>query len=392
LRIYHHASASDALSFSKPLLKEDKRGQDRDRINDDGTSSNTHRDFRELRGIAYMTQNETHQRLMAAIAVERQRIASRRGFLRGAAKAAGGGALALAALPATGGLRSILAQDFTDDIDILNYALTLEHLEHAFYRDGLEFFTEEDFANLAETGEEEDDEAVFGETDDDDVAEVGDEEEEEVSIHARLTEVRNHELAHVETLTQMILDLGGVPVGEAAYDFGYGDDPAAFLATAQALENTGVAAYAGAAPQIQDEGILAAAVSIHSVEARHAAYLNRQNGESPFLAAFDDPLTPDEVLEVVGAYIVGEAAVVDEATPADEVPAAEAPPEEAPAEEVPTEVPPTEAPPAPTEPPPTATQAPPPPTEVPPTPTEPAPALPTGTVEDEIIVPATSTP
>lgn len=347
-----------------------------------------------------MNQRETQQRLMEVIASERQRLASRRGFLRGAAKATGGGALALAALPAAGGLRSILAQDFADDLEILNYALTLEHLEHAFYRDGLDLFSEEDFAELEED-DEEDGDAVFGETDDeeDDVAETDDEEDDEASVYARLEEVRDHEQAHVETLTQTIIDLGGEPVTEGQYDFGYGEDPEAFLATAQALENTGVAAYAGAAPQIQDDGVLAAALSIHSVEARHAAYLNDLNGISPFPDAFDDALTPDEVLEIAGAFIVGEGAPADEATPADDAAAAEAPTEEvpteaAPTEAAPTEVPPTEAPP--TEPAPT--EAPPEPTEVPEEPTEAPPALPTGTVEDEVSVPdgvsvpATSTP
>ena len=58
-------------------------------------------------------------------------------------------------------------------------------------------------------------------------------------ISAFLIDIRDHERAHVETLTQVITDLGGEPVEEAEYNFGY-TDAASFLTVAQALENTGV--------------------------------------------------------------------------------------------------------------------------------------------------------
>lgn len=341
----------------------------------------------DARGGRFLMNNQSEERFLTAVAAERQRLVSRRGVLRGAAAAAGGGALAIAAVPGAAGLRSLLAQDFNDDLEILNYALTLEHLEYAFYRDGLDQFSEEDLADaLAEAAADE-------ETGDSgDVAEIDD--EDEVSVYARLEEVRDHEQAHVNTLSQTIVDLGGVPVNEGTYDFGYGDDALAFLTTAQALENTGVAAYAGAAPQIQDDGILTAALSIHSVEARHAAYINDQLDGAPFPGAFDAPLSPDEVLAIAGDFIVSEGEPADEATPDEETPADDEATEAASSEETPTEaaateVPPTQVP---------ATEVPPtqvPPTQVPATavpPTQAPPAVPTGTVEDELIVPATSTP
>ena len=104
-------------------------------------------------------------------------------------------------------------------------------------------------------------------------------------------------------LTQTITDLKGEPVEEAEYDFGY-DDVDGFLEVAMALENVGVAAYAGAAPSIESADILAAALGIHSVEARHAAYLNIRNEESPFPNAVDEAMTRDEVLEAAGGFIV----------------------------------------------------------------------------------------
>ncbi|CAA9563945.1 MAG: hypothetical protein AVDCRST_MAG49-2738 [uncultured Thermomicrobiales bacterium] len=214
------------------------------------------------------------RRLLAAVADERARLASRRAVLRGGAGAAAA-ALALAAGPGLG-LRAALAQngDFADDLAVANYALTLEHLEFAFYRDGLDRFAEEDFDD---------------------------------GVYAALTEIRDHEQAHVEALVATIADAGGEPVEEQTYDFG-ADDPAAFLEVAQALENTGVAAYAGAAPAIADPAILAAALAIHSVEARHAAFLNLQNETSAFPEAFDAPLTPDKVLAIAGPFVAGTAA------------------------------------------------------------------------------------
>ncbi len=72
-----------------------------------------------------------------------------------------------------------------------------------------------------------------------------------------------------------------------------------------ALENTGVAAYTGAAQYLIDnDELLTAALTIHGVEARHAAYLNILNEENPFPNAFDEPLTPAEVVEIAGQFIV----------------------------------------------------------------------------------------
>jgi hypothetical protein len=69
------------------------------------------------------------------------------------------------------------------------------------------------------------------------------------------------------------------------------------------LENTGVAAYAGAAPFVESPDLLGVALSIHSVEARHAALLNDINGESFFPDAFDSSLSQQEVLDAVGPFI-----------------------------------------------------------------------------------------
>jgi rubrerythrin len=217
-----------------------------------------------------------HEQLLAEIADERRRL-SRRSMFTGSLKFAGGAAVAmsLTTVPGAVSIRSLAAaQELTSDLDVLNYALTLEHLEYAFYRDGIGLF-------------------IFGA------------DSRGQSIDANFATIRDHEGAHVETLASVITSLGGTPVEEATYDFGDAySDPQAFLATAAALENTGVSAYDGAAQFLTDPELLTAAGSIVAVEARHASYLNLLTGELPFPAAFESPLTMDEVLEIAGPFIV----------------------------------------------------------------------------------------
>jgi len=160
---------------------------------------------------------------------------------------------------------------FADDIEVLNYALTLEHLEAAFYQLAPEYDLGTD---------------AFG-----------------ISINDRVAEVGAHETAHVDVLTQVITDLGGEPVAAAEYDFGV-TDSMTFLATATVLENVGVSAYDGAGQFLENADLLSAAGSIVAVEARHASYFNLITGESPFPASFETPLTPDEVLEAATPFFV----------------------------------------------------------------------------------------
>jgi hypothetical protein len=165
---------------------------------------------------------------------------------------------------------------FESPVDVLNYALTLEHLEATFYRDG-----------LAEIG-------VDG------ITGLG----FQPSVFDSLTAIGEHEAAHVTTLIDVITQLGGEPVAEAMYDFGY-TDAAGFLQVAQALEDTGVSAYQGAAQYlINEDQLLTAALTIHGVEARHASYIALLNAVNPFPEAFNPTLTPAEVLEIAGPLIV----------------------------------------------------------------------------------------
>jgi rubrerythrin len=209
-------------------------------------------------------------------------LESRRGFLQRSA-AVGASALALSVAGSNTALAHEAGDDDIEDVDVLNFALTLEHLEYAFYRDGLERFGEETFRQ-AETLN-------------------GFSNRVRGAVGSNFADIRDHEETHVDTLTTVIDDLGGDPVEEACYDFGL-EDVDDFLAVAAVLENTGVSAYDGAIDLIESADLLTAGATIATVEARHASYLNLLNGDSPFPAAFDDPKTMQEVLDAAGGFIV----------------------------------------------------------------------------------------
>jgi rubrerythrin len=175
------------------------------------------------------------------------------------------------------------ADDGTSDVDVLNYALTLEHLENAFYREGLETFSDDELMNAS----------VLSDYDD----------ALKMKVPGHLAMAGEHEAAHVSAIADTVEQLGGTPVEEAEYDFGY-ETASEFLGVAQALENTGVAAYKGAAPSVSADAVFSAAIGIHSVEARHASFLNELNVESPFPAAVDEPMTMAEVQEIASQFIV----------------------------------------------------------------------------------------
>jgi len=152
------------------------------------------------------------------------------------------------------------------DIGILNYALTLEYLEAAFYKDVVKsgLFKGEELAVLKKFGAE--------------------------------------EQQHVEALEGTIKKLGGKPVAKPTFNFEYGGTPE-FLTLAETFENTGVSAFNGAAPMIESKEVLGAAGSIVQVEARHAAAIALRNGQEPSPSAFDAPLDEKQVLKAVEPFI-----------------------------------------------------------------------------------------
>ena len=162
--------------------------------------------------------------------------------------------------------------DFKDDVDVLNYALTLEYLEAAFYDQGNK-------AGLLS----------------------GMEKQYLLSIGA-------DEAAHVAAITDTIKKLGGTPVAAPGVDFGSSfDTRESYLKTSHVFENVGVGAYLGAAGFIKDKAILQAAAGIFGVEARHAAVVGDLLGlpaeGGVYMGAFETPTAKADVLAGVAPFL-----------------------------------------------------------------------------------------
>ena len=166
-------------------------------------------------------------------------------------------------------VREALAQEGGGDVEVLNFALTLEYLEAAFYEQALK-----------ET------KGLSGEA-------------KEIA-----TTLRDNETEHVDALTKAIESAGGKPVAAPGVDFGGAfASQDSFLKLAQTFEDLGVSAYNGAATQIQSKDVLGSAGAIVQVEARHAAAIRLRNSAPPAPLAFDKPIAKDRVLAAVNPLI-----------------------------------------------------------------------------------------
>jgi hypothetical protein len=167
---------------------------------------------------------------------------------------------------AAGGSAEMASED--GDLSILNYALTLEYVEADFY------------AKVAASG---------------------------LFKGAQLQLVKiigSHEAAHVAALKSTVTKLGGTPAAKPTTRFPL-ESAQSVLELAATVENLGAAAYLGQAGNIKSPDVLAAALSIHSVEARHASALNTLVGKSPTPeGAFAKGLSKAQVLPKVKPFIV----------------------------------------------------------------------------------------
>ena len=172
-------------------------------------------------------------------------VSNRREFFSGSAAKLGLMASAPVLLAMTA--QNAFGQELPKDIvDVLVFALTLEHIEDAFYRSGL------DAPDLIP--------------------------EEYVGI---FNQIGKHEAAHVAFLTTA---LGSAAIERPALDLTAGGTYAdaltnfdTYLTLSQTFEDLGVAAYKGQAGVLApNDDILTAALQIHSVEARHAAIVARR--------------------------------------------------------------------------------------------------------------------
>ena len=169
----------------------------------------------------------------------------------------------------SGGGDSETAQFGKGDVGILNYALTLEYLETAFYADVVKsgLFKGAELETIRKFGRE--------------------------------------EAEHVDALKAAVKQLGGKPAPEPKTEFPL-KSAKSVLELAGTVENLGAAAYLGQAANIQSPEVLASALAIHSVEGRHAAALNTLLGESITPdGAFAKPADVQTVLKSVEPFIVG---------------------------------------------------------------------------------------
>jgi rubrerythrin len=160
-----------------------------------------------------------------------------------------------------------LAEFGKGDLGIVNYALTLEYLEAAFY------------ADVARSG-------LFKGQD-----------------LALIKSIRSNEDQHVQALEGTVKKLGGKPAPKPKAQFPI-KSANQVLKLAATVENLGAAAYLGQAGAIESPEILAAALAIHTVEGRHASALNTLT-DQPFTpdGAFAVPQTASEVLDQVKPFI-----------------------------------------------------------------------------------------
>jgi hypothetical protein len=177
---------------------------------------------------------------------------SRHGVLRAAA-----GGVTLVALGRSGTASAATKRD----VAILNYALTLEYLQAAFYTEA---------ERLKKLGPK-------------------------AASAARV--VGAVERAHVAAFRAA---LGKAAVKRPRFDFqGVTEEQRKFLRTAVAFEDLAVSAYKAQAPKLGSRSLLAVAVSIHSVEARHAAWMRHLFGIVPAANAFDEAIDKPEILRIV---------------------------------------------------------------------------------------------
>ncbi|KAK5953866.1 hypothetical protein OHC33_005137 [Knufia fluminis] len=146
----------------------------------------------------------------------------------------------------------------TSDYYILAFALTLEHLETAFY-------TEDLYNNLLRLAR---DEAV-----------------------------------HADVLTEKLVEMRGDAPGPCKYNFPF-KNAAEFITLAAIIEGVGVSAYPGASTSIHDPAVLQMAASILPVEARHDAILRQATGVPPYASPFDTPLDFNQVWTLASPFIV----------------------------------------------------------------------------------------
>ncbi|CUS25225.1 LAQU0S39e00122g1_1 [Lachancea quebecensis] len=162
----------------------------------------------------------------------------------------------------------------TLDVDILQFALTLERLENKFYKEALSMWSVDDFVD-----------ANFTE-----------------DFYTQLKYIAHDEEAHLVFLEQAIKATGAEPVQACTYNLPL-DSPSGFVESLAIFEGVGVSAYLGAASLISSKKYLTAAGSILSTEAIHQAAARNAIGEIPMANSFATPLSANAIYSIASRYI-----------------------------------------------------------------------------------------
>ncbi|MCJ1473394.1 hypothetical protein MMC13_002045 [Lambiella insularis] len=161
------------------------------------------------------------------------------------------------------------------DADILQYALTLEHLENVFYKGAISSMPESDFVAAGFTSE----------------------------YYTNLKYIAHDEEQHVQLLTSALSAAGAMPVAACTYKFPY-KDPKSFVTLASILEGVGTSAYLGSAGLITDKTYLGVAGSILVTEALHTSLQRFNLGEVAPANPYGTALGLNPVFTLAAGFIV----------------------------------------------------------------------------------------
>jgi Ferritin-like domain len=163
-----------------------------------------------------------------------------------------------------------------NDIDVLNYVLTLAYFQYLFYATG-------NGENLSFGGE-----LKYLET------------------------IQFDEEKHVTIVSAAIHDLGGTPIDAPVVDYGGAfADHRTYLRSAFLFENLGVSALLGALRFISDRNLLQTVAGIYGIECRHAAVvadlLHMGTKGAIFMGAVEKPKSAAQVIDAIQPYIQNQA-------------------------------------------------------------------------------------
>lgn len=165
-------------------------------------------------------------------------------------------------------------QTYVTDLDILQYALTLEHLENVFYKGGIASMTEADFTKAGFSS----------------------------AYYNNLKYIAHDEEEHVQLLTSAIMTAGAKPVAACTYNFPY-TDPRSFVTLASVLEGVGTSAYLGGAGLITSKAYLGVAGSILVTESLHTSVQRFNLGEVAPASPYGTALGLNPVYTLAAAFI-----------------------------------------------------------------------------------------